>query len=415
MNWFKRAQPNPNDDPLGKRVFDNYGVWQYPFNMVKHDTSSGWYINWFEFQGGIPDIDQVEIGQKVADQQLNMTPYWEVNFVDGQKGIIFLTPIEPNPFLTGVGAGGAPITEHDMQVHSGEFEKKYVDSVLEALRNKTATDPRDVAYILKGTVPVHVGPNGSQGGWYSPSAGWSTRGGQQGMTAQEIMMEDAKALQKMGFLMPKAALDGSMDPHTFGDFVNSNGDDLNPEYKSELENYEDPKTCVQFITNHPQPSVKKRNYKALLNIFDPDPRTKIKELWKKPVPEGDRGWHTREYDRLWDEYRDGKFRNKEMEPIVKQMTTTIASLNHPSQQKLNFDVYWHLKEKAIDTIIKFGWKDLLPAFENAFDKDNRRWVAIAYSKLGDPAGVQKMMAKEREPETRRDMEYWLRKAQEGKA
>ena len=225
MNWYKKAQneppnnsvrdmvngiPDPNE-PLGKKIFEQHGVWQYPFNQVQKDNTQGWFINWYDSQGGIPDIDSVNNGDKVADSALNMTPYWEVSFVDSDKGIIFLNPIQPNPFVSGVGAGGKEITDWDMEIHSGEYEGKRIDQILKSIQEGTATDPNDVAYLLKGTVPLQMGPNGAQGGWYHPGEVNYNRGGREGMRPKDIMMVDAKSLQKMGYATPIAALDGSMN------------------------------------------------------------------------------------------------------------------------------------------------------------------------------------------------------------
>ena len=90
---------------LGDRVFEHYGVWMYPFKKVKRDSVEGYYLDWFDEPGSIHDISKVQAGDKIADRALNMTPYWEVSGIDPDKGRIYVNPIEPNPFVTGVGAG----------------------------------------------------------------------------------------------------------------------------------------------------------------------------------------------------------------------------------------------------------------------------------------------------------------------
>jgi hypothetical protein len=345
----------------------------------------------------------VEIGHKVADSAINMTPYWEVNYVDPDRGIINLTPIKPNPFITGVGAGGKEIGDWDMEVHSGEYEQKRVDQILGMMQEGTATDPRDVAYLLKGTVPLQMGPNGAQGGWYAPTDRMANRGGNEGMDAKSIMMQDAQSLQKMGFAVPLAALDGTMDVRKWGDFVNSGGDDLDPEYQTEGENYKDPNTSAQFVLNHAQPSVKKRNYQALVELLNPSPREEIKQILQtNPEAYGEAS------ERLWKEWKEGKNINRELEPLVHGVSLQIADMKHPAQDKKNFDYYWHLKEKAIETATKYKWLDVLQKMENAFDDTNRRWVADAYSKLGDQESVMRMLSKETDPQIRANMEFALR-------
>ena len=116
--------PIGRNERLASAIKKRTGVWQYPFQKVKKTEKDGWHIDWFDYQGGMPDIEKVSIGDKIADDKLNMTAYWQINFVDTKSGKIFLTPIEPNPFLTGVGAGGAKIDDSDMRVFSGEHEKE---------------------------------------------------------------------------------------------------------------------------------------------------------------------------------------------------------------------------------------------------------------------------------------------------
>ena len=80
MNWYKKANQNIGDlyeggdprQPLGERIFESSGVWLYPFNNVKKDVTEGWYIDWFDGPGSIQDIEQVNIGDKVADYSLNI-------------------------------------------------------------------------------------------------------------------------------------------------------------------------------------------------------------------------------------------------------------------------------------------------------------------------------------------------------
>ena len=396
--------PDTNE-PLGDKIFKQHQVWQYPFNNVKKDNTNGWFIDWTDFQGGIPNIDSVNIGHKIADQALNMTPYWEVNYVDYEKGVIFLIPIEPNPFITGVGAGGAPINERDMEVFSGEYEDKRTDQILQDIQEGMITDPRDVSYILKGTVPLHVGPNGSQGGWYSPNETSFNRGGREGLRPKDIMQTDSQSLKKLKFSIPIKALNGTMDTNKWKEFVESNGsNDIEPDYQTEGENYKDPKTSAQFVLNHVQPSIKLRNYKAILGLFDKTPQKELRQL----VDDGKLDEYNALYDQKWDAYKKGELVNKELEPLVHSISGQIADMVHPTQDKKQFDPYWYLKEHAIQIAQKFKWMDVLNKFEGSQDKTNRKYVAIAYSRLGDKKSIMRMIEKETDEETLKEMKYWLK-------
>lgn len=407
MNWYRKIAENVGD--LFQNPPENSRPLQYPFNMVKKDTSEGWYID------DLPDVSGISIGDQVADDKLNMTPYWEVNFVNEETGVVYLTPIEPNPFLSGIGAGGKELTDWDYEVHSGEYESKRIDQVLDVMREGIAADPSDVAYILKGTCPVHMGPNGAQGGWYSPNERMYNRGGAEGMSPEEIMVMDANSLKKLGFAVPLMALSGEMNINDWKDFVQSNGsDDLKKSFQTEGENYDDPQTSAQFALNHVQPSIKLRNFSALTEQFDTNPREYLKNKYFGKGSEFDRDMYNKEYNEMWDAYKRGEMVNKELEPLVRSVAMQIANMTHPSQEKIGFDKYWYLKEQVINLAGKFKWMDILAKFENSYDKTNRKYVAVAYSRMGNSAMISPMILRETDESTRQDMIYYFQEAEKKK-
>ena len=151
------------------------------------------------------------------------------------------------------------------------------------------------------------------------------------------------------------------DLYDWKDYVQSNGSgDVKESYQSEGENYNDPQTSANFILNHPQPSIKHRNYKALKELFDPTPQRELNDRMKNP------DWnyeeHSEIYNQKWEAYKKGEYRNKKLEPLMKNVTGQIADMTHPSRDKLNFDKYWYLKEDAIQTAGKFKWMDVLEKF-----------------------------------------------------
>jgi hypothetical protein len=196
-------------------VEEKAGIWMHRFSDVRKDDK-GYFI----LKSDNPAGSKMRVGDQLADHAINMTPYWMISGIDGER--ISLTPIGSNPLKSGVGAGGAKITKHDIDVYTGEYERKRVQQINEAIDAGTL-DIDTFKYILLGTVPVNFGPNGAQGGWYSPTDTYSNRGGRKGMQAREIMMQDAQTLKDHGIPVPVKALDGSMDPHDWGSWVEGNG------------------------------------------------------------------------------------------------------------------------------------------------------------------------------------------------
>ena len=119
-------------------------------------------------------------------------------------------------------------------------------------------------------MPVHAGPNGAQGGWYSLNDRYSNRGGQQGMSPEEMMMQDAASLKKLGFAIPQSALDGTLPTELFN-YVIEGGLPYRQEEAALLqlpgENFQDVNSMLHFILTHPQPSIKLRNWEALSRMY----------------------------------------------------------------------------------------------------------------------------------------------------
>jgi hypothetical protein len=216
----------PQDD-LSKRreqkflseVEDKSGVWMHRFSDVRKDDK-GYFI----FKSDNPAGNKMRIGDQLADFALNMTPYWSVSSIESDR--VNLEPIGSNPLKTGIGAGGAKITKYDIDVYTGEHEKKRVEKINKALE-EGSTDIDALKYILLGTVPVNFGPNGAQGGWYNVDDSYSNRGGRQGMKPRDIMMADAKTLKEHGLPVPLKAIEGTMNPSDWNSWIEGNGTEIN--------------------------------------------------------------------------------------------------------------------------------------------------------------------------------------------
>lgn len=208
---FEKAQ----DKRLFSDLAEETGVWMHRFSDVRKDDE-GFYI----LKSDNPAGKNMAAGQLLADLAMNQTPYWSITSIVGDR--INLRPIGKNPFATGVGAGGAKLTDYDVSVFSGDYEKKRVQNIQNKLEKGTAVLD-DIIYILEGTVPVNMGPNGSQGGWYSCTDRYSNRGGKKGMSAKDIMISDANKLKELGFSVPIKALSGELDPGEWDYWISSNG------------------------------------------------------------------------------------------------------------------------------------------------------------------------------------------------
>jgi hypothetical protein len=227
LNKSSPVEPDtdPDTDDLSKarerkfhqQVQEKAGVWMHRFSSVRKDAD-GFYI----LRGDNVAGKDMKPGDVLADYAINQTPYWEISAVNGDR--IELTPIPPNPFATGVGAGGAKITDYDVSVLTGEHEKKRFDKINKALEDGVATID-DVIYLLDGTVPTRMGPNGAEGGWYQATDTYSNRGGRKGMEAEEIMVADANKLKDWGFMVPVKALDGTLEVKKWNDWLGGNGSD----------------------------------------------------------------------------------------------------------------------------------------------------------------------------------------------
>ncbi len=372
------------DPNIARAIFEKYDVWPYPFSSVKRDPVEGYYIDWLNNPVDLP-IEDINVGDKVADQSLNMTPYWVVDFVGPER--IYLKPIAPNPFLTGVGAGGARLGDWDYEIFSGEAERKIVDRVLARIDQGLVASYNDIKYPLLGTVALRFGPNGGEGGWYTPTDLWSNRGGKQGLSEEEIMVKDAATIQKLGLPVPPAALDGTMKPHTWGQLVS--GDTIfRPREHLDIlfpgEDWDDPAALRAFILNHPLPDVKERNFEMLKGLWNPPPHKE--------------GLSQEEREAWW----AGEYADPELTPFVRQVLAELSEIKaEPQWQKQDYDPNWKVKEEAIRTAQSLGWPDVLRMYEDNADATNRRYVAYAYKALELPNDLLRMAQVESNPEAMR--------------
>ena len=202
---------------LAGDYYDVTSSWMHRFSEVRRDDR-GFHI----LHGDNPDAWRMKEGDLLQDAALNQMPYWQVSANEHfREKRVSLIPFGSNPFLTGIGAGGARITMEDIKVITGEYEEEKVRMIWEAFESGKIKNISSVAYVLLGTVGVNFGPNGPQGGWYNPSDTYSNRGGRKGMTAEEIVVADAETLQKMGFLVSDAIFDGQVSPYDWGNFVSN--------------------------------------------------------------------------------------------------------------------------------------------------------------------------------------------------
>ena len=386
---------------LGNELYKQKQVWMLPFKEAKNDPKEGWYINWFDNPGSISDLNNVQIGDKVADYSLNMTPYWTVSHVDEKTGNIYLNPIEPNPYLNGIGAGGHKFGKHDYNVMSGDYEKSTIDGLLQKWQKGLTLEPADMNYLLLGAVPVHVGPNGSQGGWYTATDTYSNRGGKKGLDAKEIMMKDAQTLKHQFNLdVPSKALDGTLDPHYWNNFINKQSfrDDELEQTKLDGEDFSNPEAMAKNILGHTQPYIKIRNAEQLINLFNG--YDKIEELRKKP--------HNDElYHKTLDAYQSGEYTRSELIPLLKDTMKKLFSVNGSKDHTQ--DPYWHVKEKFINLAKKMNWKELIDLFADAGDGTNRRYVFDYYLDHKDMTKMMEMINKEQSAEALNTFLYYSHK------
>lgn len=216
-------EPGRTIDDLSKKreqkflseVEEKAGIWMHRFSDVRKDDS-GFFI----LKSDNPAGYKIRIGDELSDYALNMTPYWRVESIKDQR--ISLIPINNNPFKTGTGAGGAKITKHDIDVYTGDYERKKIEQVNEAIE-KGNIDIDSLKYLLLGTIPVQFGPNGAQGGWYNVNDTYSNRGGRQGLKPKDIMVADAKTIKEYGLPVPIKALDGTMAPYDWDQWISGSG------------------------------------------------------------------------------------------------------------------------------------------------------------------------------------------------
>jgi hypothetical protein len=200
-----------------QEVSEKAGSWMHSFSHVRRDEH-GFYILITDNPAG----SKMRPGDQLSDYAMNMTPYWKVISVDGER--INLEPINSNPFKSGVGAGGAKITKHDIDVYTGEHERKVIERINKSIEEGNVDIDR-IKYILLGTVPTRFGPNGAEGGWYNATDTRSNRGGTKGLSSHDIMVADAKSIKEHGIPVPIKALNGTMDPSDWDSWISGNGTD----------------------------------------------------------------------------------------------------------------------------------------------------------------------------------------------
>jgi hypothetical protein len=339
--WFRALQ----EASVGS-LFSQPKNFKIAFKDVKFDQQEKYYVDLTKALHNIKKIEDVNIGDEIQDYVVSSTAYWTVVGIDEKRKTIFLEPIGKNPFVPNqsgeiIGAGGKKFDQHDFEVMGGEYERKRIDSILDLINNKSYHDILDVAYILLGTVPVQVGPNGAQGGWYN-AADRNNRGHMKGLETEEIIKKDAETLkQKLGFDIPDSALIGQIEPYQWTKFVNGDTSHQRIQTKLNDENFEDPVTMSKTILSHRQPQIRKRNAEALIQL-------------------------------------SGK--SDEIDNLIRETALKLANQQLVSEGS---DRLWHIKEMFILLAGKKNWKDVLKAFSKSQDQVNRKFVARGLAKFGE--------------------------------
>ena len=338
-----------------------------PFSKVEFNTIDKYYFNLSNSNNmsNILNIEELEIGEKIADTVRSIVPYWSVSDIDSNKNIVYLNPIPPNPFVPNaegevVGAGGKIFDDTDFDVMSGKYETEKIDKLLDVINNKEYKDIRDIAYILLGTVAVQAGPNGSQGGWYAAGSG-NNRGFQKGLNEKDIMQKDAKTIkEKLHMEVPESAINGTLNVGEWNQFVGGATDYNNAiKTKLEKEDFENPETMAKIILNSKQPQIRLRNAEIL-----------TKKAWQTDDSN---------YDQI--------------------IHSTALELAKQNMVVNNLDYLWKIKELFINLAGRKKWLDVLHAYHDSHDTVNRRYVARYFGDNKDINMLIKMLDKETKKES----------------
>jgi hypothetical protein len=258
-NWFIFSENNEKNKKVA-------------FADVKFNTIDKYYIDMNATKKITWNIEDLEIGEKIADLvQFSNVPYWKVINIDEENNKVFLEPIAPNPYMPNaegkvIGAGGHEFNQHDFDILGGDYERERIDQILGIIKNKEYKDISDIKYILLGTVPLQVGPNGSQGGWYNCNDAHN-RGFAKGMEPEDIMKKDAETLKnKLHFSIPPNALNGTLSVSVWNNFVDGGWESHEKLHQSKLpeEDFEDPHKMSEIILSHQQPAIRNRNAQMLI-------------------------------------------------------------------------------------------------------------------------------------------------------
>jgi hypothetical protein len=312
------------------------GTWMHRFSDVRRD-GQGFYI----LKTDNPAGKEMRTGDQLADYAINMTPYWKVINVVGHR--INLEPINSNPFKTGIGAGGAKITKHDLDVYTGEHERKIVDRINKSI-DTGDLDIDKIKYILLGTVPVHFGPNGSQGGWYNASDTRSNRGGNKGLTDKDIMMADAKTIKDHGIPVPLKALDGTMDVYDWDKWIGGNGTEQGY-YPKDVDKY------VDFSRQMTQKGKWRMDDKSLEDMYRSYDPVKLEAYFDEMLQDA---------TKLSKEEWELKY------PYYEKNIASVASLYERSKRKQE-----KARNEALEYLTEGETPELSSIMKNVFSKERR--------------------------------------------
>lgn len=236
--------------------------------------------------------------------------------------------------------------------HVNPKDRDLLDSVFYRIAHGAFTDFYEIKPILWGFSPY---ANSYRLEW--TARGFNTKSKsyspieRERMTRAQIIAEDLKTLQKLGFDLPEQAdnlteeewvqlIDTYPSKHT--------ARELNPRYKLAQEDWNNPEQCLRLLLEHPSELIKTRNLAALLNLANVS-RIGDTELWT-----GD----------------------PQILSALRASAKQILDLQHPAQEMIQQDLYsYPIKEELVEWSGRFGWLEVLKEALTAY-APNVRTLAI---------------------------------------
>jgi len=249
--------------------------------------------------------------------------------------------------------------------HASDRDKVNLDETFTRIAKGCYTTPNGIKAVLSGYAP---NKNSYE------LAGWGCR--DQSHDPLAIANKDKEIVKRLGLDIPPQLRQLSEEKlDDWKTWVNGDYPDEPPyerpgrasppsRWMYDDENFKDFEACRHFFVNHPDPRVKKRNFKALLDLLDDQ------EQYEIILPD--------------------------IINVVEQDAAFYACLQH------NEKWYWaSLKETIIQAVPQnkevaaaTGWDEILRLTEKLPHPDNRRYTATAYSHHNNEAALLRMLKRE---------------------